>query len=115
MTVTLLINGEQVDFEATMKQIFKQAYAEMSVPTSYTPEFVIDPDHFYAISDERVHKLFGVNGSKQPDQSIIKRLRKLGIEPIKRGGSRGSVVFGHQINDYFMKLSASQTDYLNKN
>ena len=114
MTFTLLINGEPADFEATMSRIVKQAISEMAAPTVYTPEFVIEPGHYYALDDDRIHKLFGVAGSKHPTQSIINSLRKFGIDCIKRG-NRASVVFGHQINDYFMKLSAKQTDYLNKN
>jgi hypothetical protein len=115
MQVTLLINGEQVDFESTMKTLFKQAFSEINTPSlAAASEFVLEPQMAYPVTDLRIQKMFGVVGLVKPAQSIISSLRSVGIDPVKRG-RLGSLVFGYQISSYFEALNAQQTSFLHKN
>jgi hypothetical protein len=114
MEVALFVNGQKQDLEAFLTSIVEKALSKHQVPATTTTEFVIEPQHYYAVKDERLHKLFGVNGAKQPERSIIASLRSVGIDPIKRGG-KGSVIFGSQINDYFARVSVKQNEFSRPN
>jgi len=115
MNITLLINGEQVDFESTFKKLFKEAMAEnMCTTPAASSEFVIDPKYTYMLSDERIQKLFGVTAHKYPVRGIITQLRKYGITPIAKQRT-GAKVFGSQILQYLELLKDQQSDYQHKN
>ncbi len=116
MNITLLINGEQADFETTMKRLVKEALAEnqCTAPATNMPEFAIDPNFTYRLSDDRLKSLFGVTELKHPEQSIINALRAVGIDPIKRG-RLGSLVYGYQLVNYLDKLNEKHSNYEHKN
>jgi hypothetical protein len=115
MSITLIIDGNQVDFESTFKRLFKEMMAENQCTAPATsPDFVIDPNHTYMLSDERVQKLFGVTNHKFPVRGIITELRKYGITPIAKQRT-GAKVFGSQILQYLKSLKEQQSDYNHKN
>jgi len=118
-TIQILINGEnaQGDFIELVSRMIEKALANVvstSAPRDFIPDFNIEPQMMYKLSDERIHKLFGVDALKRPELSIMKVMRKVGIEPMANRKS-GTMVFGHQILDYMQKIDDVQHSYLKSN
>jgi len=102
-TVQLIINGKEEDFVAFLGDIVSKAV--QSAMPRWTPEFTIEPEKNYRLSDERIQRLFGVDNLQHPVKSILYALRKHGISP-RNTTRHGSTVRGSQINEYFAAVNA---------
>lgn len=116
--VQLIINGEIAELKEVLKDLIddavKEAMAVSGAPV-FSPEFTLEPDKLYSLSDERIQRMFGVEKLAHPVKSILYNLRKNGVSPIttKR---HGAAVFGRNITEYYAALrSAEITNTILKN